>query len=89
MSHSSSEAIKKYREFVAEGLHQGRRPDLLGGGLVRSAGGWQAVKELIRGREAFVADEGVERLPGSRAGAYLRSTIFRVWLSRPHVRRQK
>lgn len=54
-----SQAIKGYREFVAEGLDQGRRPDLMGGGLVRSAGGWQAVKELIRGREAFVADERV------------------------------
>ncbi len=54
-----SEAIKKYREFVAEGLHQGRRPDLMGGGLVRSAGGWHVVKELMRGREAFVFDERV------------------------------
>jgi REP element-mobilizing transposase RayT len=54
-----SEAIKKYREFVAEGLHQGRRPDLMGGGLVRSMGGWQAVKELMRGREAFAFDERV------------------------------
>jgi putative transposase len=54
-----SRAIKAYREFVAEGLHQGRRPDLMGGGLIRSAGGWEAVKELRRGREAYVADERV------------------------------
>jgi REP element-mobilizing transposase RayT len=54
-----SQAIKAYREFVAEGLHQGRRPDLMGGGLIRSAGGWEAVKELRRGREAYVADERV------------------------------
>jgi putative transposase len=53
------EAIRGYREFVAEGLHHGGRPDLMGGGLVRSVGGWQAVKELTRGREAFVSDERV------------------------------
>lgn len=54
-----SQAIKAYREFVAEGLHQGRRPDLTGGGLVRSVGGWEAVKQLRRGREAFAFDERV------------------------------
>ncbi len=53
------QAIRGYREFVADGLDQGRRPDLMGGGLIRSVGGWQAVKELRRGREAFVADERV------------------------------
>ena len=31
----------------------------MGGGLVRSVGGWQAVKQLGRGREVFVADERV------------------------------
>lgn len=54
-----SQAIKAYREFVAEGLHQGHRPDLMGGGLARSVGGWQAVKQLRRGREAFAFDERV------------------------------
>src|SRR3990172_4690065 len=32
-----------YRAFVAEGLSQGRRPDLQGGGLIRSLGGGAAV----------------------------------------------
>jgi len=54
-----SQAIKAYRQFVADGLNQGQRPDLMGGGLVRSAGGWEAVKELRRGREAYLADERV------------------------------
>ncbi|MGH7896493.1 MAG: transposase [Candidatus Binatia bacterium] len=48
-----------YRRFVTAGVDQGRRPDLVGGGLVRSAGGWQIVKELRRGREAFESDERV------------------------------
>ena len=32
-------ARQGYRQFVADGLPQGRRPDLQGGGLRRSAGG--------------------------------------------------
>jgi putative transposase len=45
-----------YRKFVAEGQIQGRRPDLQGGGLVRSLGGWAAVKDLRRGQEAYTGD---------------------------------
>ena len=48
-----------YRAFVAAGLGQGRRPDLQGGGLRRSLGGWAAVRELRRGRERWVTDERV------------------------------
>ena len=32
-------AQARYRAFVAEGIPQGRRPDLQGGGLHRSLGG--------------------------------------------------
>jgi REP element-mobilizing transposase RayT len=39
---------RSYREFVAAGIWMGRRPELVGGGLVRSAGGWSAVKALRR-----------------------------------------
>jgi REP element-mobilizing transposase RayT len=52
-------ARRAYRAFVADGLPQGRRPDLQGGGLVRSCGGWEAVAALRRGREAFLGDERV------------------------------
>jgi len=48
-----------YRAFVGDGVRQGRRPDLQGGGLVRSLGGWRAVQTLRRGREAYMADERV------------------------------
>jgi len=43
-----SEAVRGYREFVKKAVEQGRRPDLVGGGLVRSAGGWAALKALRR-----------------------------------------
>jgi REP element-mobilizing transposase RayT len=53
-----------YRAFVAAGVPQGRRPELQGGGLIRSAGGWAAVSALRRGREAYAGDE---RILGSPA----------------------
>lgn len=37
-------ARKGYREYVKKGISDGRRPDLVGGGLIRSAGGWGVVK---------------------------------------------
>ena len=36
------EARRRYRQFVEKGIKQGRRPELQGGGLVRSAGGDKA-----------------------------------------------
>jgi hypothetical protein len=48
-----------YRSFVAAGAAQGRRPELQGGGLVRSLGGWVAVRNLRRGREQYLSDERV------------------------------
>jgi len=53
-----------YRAFVISGIAHGRRPELQGGGLVRSAGGWAAVTSLRRGREAYLSDE---RILGSPA----------------------
>ncbi len=55
-------ARKRYREFVKNGIARGRRPDLVGGGLIRSLGGWQAVKtvrskgERIKGDERILGD---------------------------------
>jgi hypothetical protein len=59
-----SRARRAYREFVVAGIPQGRRPDLQGGGLVRSLGGWAAVQALRRGREQYATDE---RILGSSA----------------------
>lgn len=52
-------ARRRYRAFVAEGVRQGRRPDLVGGGLRRSAGGWESLTPLRRGRERWSFDERV------------------------------
>lgn len=47
-------ALRVYRQFVHEGAHNGRRTDLVGGGLVRSMGGWSSVVSL-RGRKEKMA----------------------------------
>ncbi|MFH1984600.1 MAG: transposase [Pseudomonadota bacterium] len=46
-----------YRDFVISGVDQGRRPELVGGGLIRSLGGWSAVKAMRKagGDELFDA----------------------------------
>lgn len=40
----TSSARPSYRAFVAKGIDHGKRAGLTGGGLIRSAGGWAAVK---------------------------------------------
>ena len=52
-------AIRRYREFIAKGIDEGRKPDLVGGSLVRSAGGWSAVKALRKGFERIKGDERI------------------------------
>ena len=48
---------RSYADFVKKGIAQGKRPDLVGGGLVRSAGGWTALKALRRSGFRQKADE--------------------------------
>ncbi len=55
----SRRARGHYRAFVAEGVARGRRPEFQGGGLIRSLGGWEAVRVLRRGQEAYTGDERI------------------------------
>ena len=52
-------ARKKYAEFVAKGFSQGRRPDLVGGGLIRSYGGWTSLKIIRSVGARLVSDERI------------------------------
>lgn len=54
-------ARRKYRAFVKRGILKGKRPDLIGGGLIRSAGGWSVVKAQ---RRAKIYQKGDERILG-------------------------
>ena len=45
---SDSSARKNYLHYVNSGFQQGRRPELTGGGLIRSLGGWTELKKIRR-----------------------------------------
>lgn len=52
-------AIAGYENYVREGIGKGRRPELVGGGLIRSLGGWSEVLSLRRRREKMASDERI------------------------------
>ena len=48
-----------YESFLAEGAGKGKRPDLIGGGLLRSAGGWEQIILAHRYGEHLKSDERI------------------------------
>ena len=52
-------ARRKYRVFIQDGISLGKRDDLTGGGLIRSSGGWAAVKAMTNARIFQKSDERV------------------------------
>jgi len=67
---TESEAKKAYRQFVKKGIDQGYRADLIGGGLIRSKGGWSEVKAM---RRSGVREKSDERILGS--GKFVKKLI--------------
>jgi len=58
-------ATEGYLSFIKEGIGQGRRNDLVGGGLIRSLRGWSEVKEThIKGQTHIMSDERILGDPG-------------------------
>lgn len=57
----TSTARRRYSEFVGKGIALGKRPrpELTGGGLIRSQGGWLAVKALRRSKSYQRGDERI------------------------------
>ena len=55
-------ARKRYRQFIKNGVNQGKRPELQGGGLIRSAGG---DKRGLLGRKKDERELSDERILGS------------------------
>ncbi len=57
---STEEARRKYLRYVRGGVDQGRRPDLVGGGLIRSVGGWGEIKKIrLTGQESLKGDQRI------------------------------
>ena len=52
-------AQNKYFHYVKEGIDKGRRPELVGGGLIRSMGGWSEVLASRRRGEREAADQRI------------------------------
>lgn len=66
-------ARKRYLQYVAAGVNQGKRPELVGGGLIRSMGGWSEVLSMRKrgGKAAYdqrILGDGefVEQIIGDR-----------------------
>lgn len=56
---AQGEAKRAYGKYVSEGVRQGRRPELVGGGLLRSVGGWKEVKAMRASGERVQGDERI------------------------------
>ena len=78
------EAHRSYRQFVKNAIDQGRRPELQGGGLIRSAGG---KKSDLLGRKKEEREKGDERVLGS--GDFVNETLSKAgeeWESQTGIR---
>ena len=68
---------RNYQEYVQKGAALGRRPELVGGGLVRSLGGWSEVLAL-RGRgEKQRSDQRILGDVQAAAEGMWRKPVFR------------
>ena len=50
---------RNYLNYVEEGIESGRRPELVGGGLIRSLGGWSEVFALRSRKEMHAFDSRI------------------------------
>jgi len=50
---------KNYLKYVEAGIKLGSRPELMGGGLVTSLGGWPEVLTLIKKKEKYIYDSRI------------------------------
>ena len=54
------EARKGYVSYVEKGIALGRRPELVGGGLIRSLGGWDKIKKIrLSGQDRIKSDQRI------------------------------
>ena len=54
-----TEALHSYKAYIAEGIEMGKRPDLTGGGLIRSSGGWSEIKSARKTNTHIKSDERI------------------------------
>ena len=61
---TKTRAVKAYQGFVGEGIALGHQPNLVGGGLIRTLGGWSQVVSMRRSGVSIKTDD---RMLGSSA----------------------
>ena len=54
-----AEARRRYREYVRKRIELGHQPELVGGGLLRSSGGWGVLKAMSKARIHLKGDERI------------------------------
>ncbi|MBW1707017.1 MAG: transposase [Deltaproteobacteria bacterium] len=59
---TAKRARNEYLAFVRAGASQGRKPELVGGGLIRSLGGWKEIKKIRLNKQDRI--KGDERILG-------------------------
>jgi hypothetical protein len=64
---------QKYLNYIKEGLSEGERLDLTGGGLLRTARGWKGLKELRKKGKSTLGDE---RMLGDSKESYTISQLL-------------
>lgn len=52
-------AKKNYRNYVQDGISEGRRYDLVGGGLIRTLGGWSQVISSRKSNDDILCDDRI------------------------------
>ena len=52
-------ARNKYRQYVKEGIEEGKRDDLVGGGLIRTLGGWSQVLSQRKSEGKIFCDQRI------------------------------
>jgi putative transposase len=74
----------RYHDYMKEGVSMGKRPELTGGGLVRSVGGWLTLMEMRRAKVFVKGDERilgegdfVEEMLRESGEAYERRTLLK------------
>ena len=53
------DSIKRYRDYMKDGISEGRRSDLTGGGLIRTLGGWSQVVSSRKNNNMILCDDRI------------------------------
>jgi len=76
-----SKSRKDYHSFVKDGIDQGQRSDLAGGGLIRSLGGWREIRDQntrVKGDQRILGDSAfVMSILASTQEHYDRKTLMK------------